>query len=400
MDTAETITLTRQQLYDQVWSIPMVRLAKTLNLSDVGLAKVCRKHLIPCPPVGYWAKKQHGKKVRQTPLPPCDDPGLQSIRFYQNTPQSARPEVPVVEPEYDPDVMNALARIRTIEKVEVKTELRNLHPLVQSTREAFREAIPDQHNLLFPHREEGDEVISVHVAQESVKRAMLYLDALIRTFEKVGGSVEIKTERWHFETRIRILGESPMVIRLRERYRQKEKPKEAKTRPWDNRMDYFPSGLFVLEGNPNWHWRVLCQDGKRSRVEDCILTTITEWVTAVGKGRIERRRTEEARRIQEEKDRIRREQEQELQRRRAELAAKQKQERDKVESLLHEANSWYQSKTLREYIREVERSAAERHGTIEENSEMFQWLQWAGQQADRLDPLRPSPPSILDERIG
>ena len=31
--------------------------------------------------------------------------------------------------------------------------------------------------------------------------------------------------------------------------------------------------------------------------------------------------------------------------------------------------------------------------------EVAQWLDWATQQADRLDPLRPSPPSILDEKI-
>jgi len=49
-------TLSREELYEQVWSVPMVRLAKEYGLSDVGLAKIGKKHNIPRPPVCYWAK--------------------------------------------------------------------------------------------------------------------------------------------------------------------------------------------------------------------------------------------------------------------------------------------------------------------------------------------------------
>jgi len=37
-------TLTRQELYDFVWSTPMTKLAKDFGLSDVGLAKICERH--------------------------------------------------------------------------------------------------------------------------------------------------------------------------------------------------------------------------------------------------------------------------------------------------------------------------------------------------------------------
>ena len=52
---------TRQELYDLVWSTPMVKLAKEFGLSDVGLRKICVKHGIPTPPLGYWAKLNFGK---------------------------------------------------------------------------------------------------------------------------------------------------------------------------------------------------------------------------------------------------------------------------------------------------------------------------------------------------
>lgn len=44
---AATKTLKRSELYELVWQQPMARLAQTFAISDVGLAKICRKHDIP-----------------------------------------------------------------------------------------------------------------------------------------------------------------------------------------------------------------------------------------------------------------------------------------------------------------------------------------------------------------
>lgn len=56
---------TRSALYERVWTEPMRTVARSLGVSDVGLAKACRTAGIPVPPRGYWAKRQHSK-----PLPP------------------------------------------------------------------------------------------------------------------------------------------------------------------------------------------------------------------------------------------------------------------------------------------------------------------------------------------
>ena len=60
---------TREELYRLVWSKPMTHLAREFALSDVALHKICRKHNIPNPPLGWWAKKAAGKAVKQIPLP-------------------------------------------------------------------------------------------------------------------------------------------------------------------------------------------------------------------------------------------------------------------------------------------------------------------------------------------
>jgi hypothetical protein len=61
--------LTRQLLYERVWSEPTRKVAAGLGISDVGLAKVCRKFHIPRPWRGYWREKETGHRPRQPKLP-------------------------------------------------------------------------------------------------------------------------------------------------------------------------------------------------------------------------------------------------------------------------------------------------------------------------------------------
>jgi hypothetical protein len=46
------IRLTRTELYEKVWTTPMRTLADEFSMSDVGLAKICRRCDVPVPPVG------------------------------------------------------------------------------------------------------------------------------------------------------------------------------------------------------------------------------------------------------------------------------------------------------------------------------------------------------------
>jgi len=57
-----THRLTRSELHNLVWSQPMQRLAKQFSVSDVALAKSCRRAEIPMPKRGYWANHKPAKK--------------------------------------------------------------------------------------------------------------------------------------------------------------------------------------------------------------------------------------------------------------------------------------------------------------------------------------------------
>jgi hypothetical protein len=68
-------TISRTALYDAVWTQPMTKLSQEFGVSDVGMAKACRKLAVPLPPRGYWARKAAGKPVFKPMLPPRP-PGL------------------------------------------------------------------------------------------------------------------------------------------------------------------------------------------------------------------------------------------------------------------------------------------------------------------------------------
>ncbi len=61
--------ITREELYEAVWSEPIHQLSKALGISDVGLAKVCRKLNVPVPGRGYWAKSRATRKLLRASLP-------------------------------------------------------------------------------------------------------------------------------------------------------------------------------------------------------------------------------------------------------------------------------------------------------------------------------------------
>ncbi|MEZ6235171.1 MAG: hypothetical protein R3B68_13365 [Phycisphaerales bacterium] len=75
---------------EQVWSTPMQTLAAGNGLSDVGLAKVCRKHNVPTPPRGHWAKLAHGKPVERPSLPAAPK-GVGEIVVLVGTPPEIAP---------------------------------------------------------------------------------------------------------------------------------------------------------------------------------------------------------------------------------------------------------------------------------------------------------------------
>jgi len=69
-EAGETRVLSREQLYDLVWSEPLLTLAKRFGLSDNGLRKRCKAMNVPTPPRGYWQQPLQRRRRMRPPLPP------------------------------------------------------------------------------------------------------------------------------------------------------------------------------------------------------------------------------------------------------------------------------------------------------------------------------------------
>jgi len=173
--------LTRKELYEKVWSQSVSSLAKEMGISDVGLAKICKRHNIPRPGLGYWAKKQAGIKIQQKPLPKGDDE-----RFIEIIGHSSDIE-DVNQRKTSFRISKSLKR--QLRSIVVATTLKEPHPLVRQTAEVLRPHRPSKFGLLEPPRKHS---LNIEVSPKSLDRALRIMDALIKTFETMGRSIFLK----------------------------------------------------------------------------------------------------------------------------------------------------------------------------------------------------------------
>ena len=60
---------------------------------------------------------------------------------------------------------------------------------------------------------------------------------------------------------------------------------------------------------------------------------------------------------------------------------------ERFKALEEEARNWKRAENLRAYIAAVEAKAAREQGSIASESDLGQWIAWARQKADWIDPI-------------
>lgn len=393
-------TMTREQLYEAVWTTPVVQLAKRYGLSDVGLAKICTRHQVPRPGLGYWAKKQHGKEEPRPDLPVLDNPDLQVVVLTE-----CRASETPGEPERyaEDDEVNALI-IAELEAqaVEVPASLRSPHPLVTAAMEDDAIRASEQRQLkpgmgwssvvMQPRGAIARANISASKALKP--RAYRVMNAVLRAAEERGYAVSGKPDQYQRTTLIEVMDQKfdiriyepsvqqPHVLTKEERERKAKYPSTL-----IDKHDYVASGQLCLQLRPEGGWTVYWQvrDGKKVRVEDRLNKLFIAALKQVDESlKWKRKREQEAAAAREAERRRLAEEE------RRKLAEEtRKQEQAKVQSLLNEVTNWRRSRDLRAYLRQVRRVIAEQGRTIEPGSDLDKRLRWAERVADDLDPLRP-----------
>lgn len=375
----------------------MQSLAKKFGLTDVGLAKLCKRHEIPRPERGYWAKKAAGLKVTATPLPNPENDHTINIAPYVMPVQN-----PKVQEERD-TLMNHIES--STDCIQVTQNLRGAHSLVSETLHALERAERDDDGIV---RRPKQGCLDVSVSKSSLHRALCILDAVLKAFEAKGFRVRT-TDDDPSQTVVELL-DVTVPFRISESLEPKREDKEPDnnlTGRYEFRHSTFrsrmvPSGALSLRIEHGWphYWREEAKlrrtwgDGTRQRLENCLATFLKGVVIIATAKRAGKQREEEEKRQRAEAQK----RAEEAERDRAAMWERITAEQSKVGRLLSDAARWDRSKVVREYIQAVTQAAVARGESIGEGTELGTWLKWATEQADRLDPLTPSPPSILDEK--
>jgi hypothetical protein len=120
----------------------MRQLAQEFRVSDVAIAKACRRANIPIPGRGHWAKIKAGKSVSITPLPPRSFGMNLDVTFGAGRYGHQRPltdeeflEEHTPPPLFEESVTDLLLKAqKVIKKVAYKRDLTKVHPLPMPLR--------------------------------------------------------------------------------------------------------------------------------------------------------------------------------------------------------------------------------------------------------------------------
>jgi hypothetical protein len=154
--------LDRETFYKQVWTVPMTQLALKYGISDVGLAKVCRRYQVPRPPRGYWARVEAGQKPHRPPLPKTHDETLKRVQI-----NGANMSQPSMNPaDRDPR-----------DRIIVGAALSNPHPMVEIARHQLAAVAANAKTMV---KSDAQTAVDIRVRPETIDRALRIWDAFAK----------------------------------------------------------------------------------------------------------------------------------------------------------------------------------------------------------------------------
>jgi hypothetical protein len=377
MDAKERV-LRRSELYALVWEKAVQRVAVDVGVSDVAVAKACRKHKIPVPERGYWRRKEWGYKVKQPPLPALPNGGDPVIVFHA-TARATDPGTPeVLSPEEQVEQ-------RPENRIVVPESSEHLARPVRHTRAALRKHRPDTYGLLETRAKDS---FCVQVAPASLDRAIRILQALVEAFSVRGHEV-LDGDEHGSGLQVRVQGEV-LSMSLTERVKQiphvvteKEEIRQELNPGWKPPThDWMPTGTLALRignapGHPH-HGRV------QDRANDQVEQRLNQFLA---------RLAESARILKAQREAA------ELQRRKwaaDEKARQEAQEKAEVEGarfrrVEHLARLWQRRETLLRFVAAVKERMKEARPELVPAAQA--WVDWAEAY---LDDHRPTDPLFFE----
>ena len=370
------IKITRNELFVAVWRTPRSRLAKKYGISDVAIAKICRKHKIPMPPRGYWAKPQTKRISINSKLSSPDYNPTIEINPYPHQELSSR----------NNEILKK-AKEKSKIKFTVETDLSKPHHIVGVISKNYRHHTKDfdgfaQSPTMY------DRVI--RVSPDKLNWALRVMSSLLKALESKGYKISSEIRSGHYENRCTLMEISVIIFEQKITLAIYEKRKVVKT-PNDNsyrRQKMTGKLIFKIDG-PYTLGRCIAESTPMNfseKLDDIVLRI--EKIAIMKKQQAEEWRKSHL--LYRKQERLRK-----LWRQRKEkLGILKSEENHKFAELLDQSVAFEESKTIREYIKAIEKMW---HSKSKELTPLqIGWLKKAHALVDRHDPLSPNPPSILD----
>jgi hypothetical protein len=369
----------REKLYIEVWAEPVTKIAARYGVSDVMVAKVCRKLRVPLPGRGYWARIAAGQKLTKTPLPKLKQVPL--VYRYKTVDENAarhQHEPPAPEPT-DPEYLRVVAvesRTMSVDRFEKR------HKLVLAAERRLSGAKVDSDGMLQPNG--SGPMLEMRVSPGTLQRALAIMNAIIFTLEAEKFTVSL--EGGLHGTKANVFGHAvsfAIVERLEVTGRR-----EVQEYSWSistkTVVEHRPTGNLELRVD-DFTYGPKFRDTKRVKLES-IIAQCVGGIMRIGRREVisaEQKRQAEIRERQIE---------------RMKLADEIRKEEAKIKELDGWVDSWARANQIRVFVDALETTWNDRGEDLGPESARRKRLDWMRHYADWLDPLVAAPPSVLDRR--
>lgn len=363
-----THTITRRELYDLVWSVPITKLAARYGMSGRGLAKACERADIPVPERGYWTKVQAGQEIKKPLLLALKPGGTDRVTLHP------RPAAPPPPPPLPPAIQEKIdAELRPERHVGVPATLANPHRIVAGWIQANRRKWEaHQHDAWFKRTYQPID------SGDLAKRRLRILSAFFKALEARGyklvveeryqRQVQIEHEREKFDITLQ-----ERIRHVRRRLTEKEKVERgylSSGPKW--KQERHATGQLVLSivhvrrySNKQW------ADKPEAPLETKLNAVLGEFA-----GLLEELRDQRAREAEERAERMKIEEEERR------IEREHKRDTIRLHRLLRHCDEAERAAQIRAFVDLVDKSPRAADPTFAE------WKSWALGHADRIDPLK------------
>ena len=238
----DKITFTREELYQLVWSDPMLTIANKYLISDTGLRKICINMDIPLPRAGHWMKLKFGQKIFHPPLP--SSKSEKNNIELEPRPLELLKVIGILSPA---KTKKLLIEQELAETLSVPERLSNPEKIILQAKENLtrKDSYP-RNGLISTHIG----FVNISVSKQNIPRALRFMDTFIKSLRARGHEYIIRNR----ENYAVIKGEE-IETGLR------EKTTQAPSNDKWLKYDYVPSGALVLKTG-KWSYKKEWTDSK------------------------------------------------------------------------------------------------------------------------------------------